>query len=148
MDNCTAQSRTSSTAANWPTCSKRSSCAQRVSAGEALRLSVGDLHAELNGELAASLVRLLAMVAEGQQVDITALPPVLTTGQAAELLRVSRPTVIAMIDRGELACSRVGSHRRVSTTDVLAIRDSDGTRRRRAALNELTRVSQDLGLYD
>ena len=119
-----------------------------VARGEPLTMRVGHEHTQISGELAKRMIELLTMVAAGQPVDITGLPEVLTTGQAADLLHVSRPTVIAMIDRGELACSRVGAHRRVRTIDVLALRDGGVQSRRREALDNLTRLSQELGLYD
>ncbi|QOC27261.1 helix-turn-helix domain-containing protein [Microbacterium hominis] len=46
----------------------------------------------------------------------------LTTGEAARLLGVSRQHVVDLIDRGELPAIRVGSHRRVQHGDVLAVR--------------------------
>lgn len=46
----------------------------------------------------------------------------LTTGEAASLLGVSRQHVVNLIERDELPATRVGSHRRVRRGDLLALR--------------------------
>ena len=61
---------------------------------------------------------------------ITTVPEELTTGQAADMLGVSRPTVVALIDRGEIPGRRVGTRRRVQAADVLAYRQSVTSTRR------------------
>lgn len=52
-------------------------------------------------------------------------PPdaLLTTGQAAALLGVSRPTVVAWVEAGRIPCERRGTHRRLRTSVVLAYMD-------------------------
>jgi excisionase family DNA binding protein len=118
-----------------------------VDAGQPVRIQVGDSVCEVTGQLAVAVVGLLGLVGTGQPVDITALPVDLTTGQAADVLGVSRPTVVALIDKGLLPATRVGTHRRVHTADALAYRDQ-ARKTRREALDELTEVSEELGLYD
>lgn len=71
----------------------------------------------------------------------------LATGQAADLLGVSRPTVVALVDKGALPSSRVGTHRRLKTPDLLAYREQS-RRDRRASLDEVVRISDELGLYE
>lgn len=75
------------------------------------------------------------------------LPPEMTTTQAAEFLGVSRPFIIKLIDRGELPCRKVGKHRRIPSQALRDYREK-WFRRAMAAADEITRASQELGLYD
>lgn len=118
-----------------------------VAGGGRLRLQVGDAECEVDGDVAKGIIALLEAVGAGLSVDITALPAELTTGQAADLLGVSRPTVVALVDNGRLPASRIGTHRRIRTLDLLAYRERKG-HDRGEALAELVEVSDELGLYD
>lgn len=71
----------------------------------------------------------------------------LTTQQAADALKVSRPTIIKAIEDGRLAARKIGKHRRVRVYDFNAF-----ARAEHAALvahaRESDRMEQELGLYD
>jgi excisionase family DNA binding protein len=71
----------------------------------------------------------------------------MTTIQAAEFLDVSRPFVLKLIKRGELPCRMVGTHRRIPTEALQAYRDKM-FQEAREACDEMTRISEELGLYD
>jgi excisionase family DNA binding protein len=118
-----------------------------VRAGTPLRLQVGASVCEITGDVATGIIAVLEAVGAGHPVDITTLDNDLTTGQAADLLQVSRPTVVALIDKGALPATRVGTHRRVRTIDVLAYREQ-ARKERRGALDDLVEISGALGLYD
>lgn len=107
---------------------------------------MGDAECDVDGDVANGIIALLDAAGAGLGLDIASLPAELTTGQAADLLGVSRPTVFALVDKGRLPASRIGTHRRIRTLDLLTYRE----RRRQdraAALDELAELSDELGLY-
>ena len=75
------------------------------------------------------------------------LPTEMTTTQAAGFLDVSRPFVIKLVKRKELPCRMVGKHRRIPTDALVEYREKMFQRAKKAA-DEMTQLSQDLGLYD
>lgn len=67
----------------------------------------------------------------------------LTTQEAADLLRLSRPHLTKLLDEGVIPHHKVGTHRRVRIDDLLAYRAKRDTTRREK-LDELTRLSEEL----
>jgi excisionase family DNA binding protein len=92
------------------------------------------------------LVRqILTEMAQGHAVSLSALPKELSTQEAATVLGVSRPFVIKLMEEGQLAYRKVGSHRRVMLDEVMVY--MEGTRVKwLAGLAELTAEAQELGL--
>jgi excisionase family DNA binding protein len=78
-------------------------------------------------ELPHEVYRVLLQVVEAMQANlaVTVVPQAmtLTTQQAADLLGVSRPTVIKLLDEGKFPFERVGTHRRILLRDLLSYRE-------------------------
>ncbi|WP_203580808.1 helix-turn-helix domain-containing protein [Microbacterium hibisci] len=87
--------------------------------------------ADLSPELNSFLVQVLRGLARGR-VSVSTLPEELTTTVAAELVGVSRPTLMKLVRSGELPSRSVGSHTRLATADVLALRRRRAQERREA----------------
>lgn len=92
-----------------------------------------------------SLVALLAEMANGNAVSLVSMQAELTTQQAADLLNVSRPFVIKLIETGELPCRLVGSHRRIPLQNLLDYKKKNATARQQA-LDALAEQAQSLGM--
>ena len=91
------------------------------------------------------LRQLLINLAQNRPVSIIPGDHELTTYQAADLLNVSRGYVLKLLEQSAIPHRMVGTHRRIRLEDLLAYKDkmrSDSDK----AMDELTRVSQELGL--
>lgn len=93
------------------------------------------------------LLRVAEILASGRGLAVVALDQQLTTREAAELLGVSRPTLIKILDAGEIGHSRPTSSRRVPLEEVLAFKERRSLERR-ALLNEMTADAVEMGFYD
>ena len=86
-------------------------------------------------------------MAQGNAVTLIPVHAELTTQEAADLLNVSRPFLIKLVDTGEIPCRKVGRHRRIRYNDLMAYKQRND-RLRRQALDEIVGISQELNLYD
>ena len=91
---------------------------------------------------AALLVEILEAMATGRGVTIIPENAELTTVQAADVLNVSRPFLVRLLEEGAIPFRKVGKHRRIRMDDVMAYKEGID-RKREAALDELARLAQE-----
>jgi excisionase family DNA binding protein len=80
-------------------------------------------------------------------VEFTPHHTVLTTQEAADILNISRPTLVRLLDEGEIPHFKRGRHRRVQLIDVLAYEERE-QRARGEALDRMVHEAEEAGLYD
>lgn len=97
-------------------------------------------------EATVLLAQVLGYLANGEGVNVMPDSAELTTQQGADFLNVSRPHLIKLLESEKIPFRLVGTHRRIKFKDLREYKSRDDLERRRAA-DELTQLSQELGLY-
>lgn len=122
-----------------------------VRAGKALKVfGSGDASEEtivLPAFAAPLIQKVLEAIAAGHGVTIIPQHAELTTMEAADILNVSRPYLIKLLESGDIPYRKVGRHRRVMVEDLMSYKEKSD-KQSRAAMDELVSLSQELGLYD
>lgn len=91
------------------------------------------------------LQHILAEMALGNAVTLTPIQAELSTQQAADILNISRPYLVQLLENGEIPYRKVGTHRRVLLEDVVQYKN-DVKAKRRKVLEELTAQAQELNM--
>ena len=86
-------------------------------------------------------------LALGKVISVVIQDKELTTQKAADLLKVSRPYLIKLLDQGEIPCIRVGTHRRVRFDDLMKYKEERDTKRREG-IKQFTQFLEAEGFYD
>jgi excisionase family DNA binding protein len=90
------------------------------------------------------LVQAVVAMSQGNAVSVMPVHHELTTQQAADLLNVSRPHLVKLIDAGEIPFHKTGAHRRIYVEDLTRYRDVRDAERRKT-LRDLTKKSAEYG---
>jgi excisionase family DNA binding protein len=124
--------------------------ASRVKKGTPMQLRIlddeaGQATVKLPAPAVGLLLRILEEMARGNAVTIIPVHAELTTQEAANMLNISRPSLIQLLEEGKIEYRRVGTHRRVRFEALMRYkRQADEARK--AALAELAAYDQELGI--
>ncbi len=103
------------------------------------------VHVILPSVVVRLLKDLLTVVARGEAVTVVSTEAEITTAQAAEVLNVSRPYLIKLLDSHKIDFHRVGTHRRIKFADLMDYKTREDEARRKV-LRELAELDKELGL--
>ena len=92
----------------------------------ALAVRIDDEEVTLPGSLAQVLSDCLEIIAEGQSVAVVRAEDEIGTQEAADVLGVSRPFLVKLLDSGAIPSRKVGVQRRLRATDVVAYQKREG----------------------
>jgi excisionase family DNA binding protein len=95
---------------------------------------------------AIMFAQILDLLGQGRGVQIIPKEAELTTQQAAAMLNVSRPYLIGLLESRKIPFRKVGTHRRITFEALMEYKRQDDLERR-AAADDLTKLSEELGLY-
>jgi len=103
----------------------------------------GETNIELPVAVGRMVLDLLMHIAKGEAVTFIPFGAELTTQQAADILNVSRPFLVKLIEGGQLPHHKVGAHRRIRAQDLLDYRQRRDAERNKA-LDELARLGREI----
>ena len=95
---------------------------------------------------AIMFAQILDLLGQGRGVQIIPKEAELSTQQAADMLNVSRPYLIGLLESRKIPFRKVGRHRRITFEALMEYKRQDDLERR-AAADDLTELSEELGLY-
>lgn len=101
-------------------------------------------------EMPESMYDVLRQVAEalssGMGVNVAPMSALLTTQEAADYLGISRPTLVRILERGEIPMEKPGRHRFVRLKDLVEFQERT-KEQRRTALEQMVADAEDDDLY-
>lgn len=116
--------------------------------------SVGKIALVINGQeievpsvIYFALREVVKTLNNGDSVTLIPMDKELTTQQAADILNVSRPYFIKLLENGIIKFRKTGTHRKVLMQDLIEYRDKR-SENRHANIEEMSKLSQEMRLYD
>ena len=102
---------------------------------------------EMPSIVSIALMEVIKTLNKGNSITLIPMDKELTTQQAADILNVSRPYFIKLLETGEIPFKKTGTHRKILMQDLMKYRDQRAETRK-SKIEELSNLSQELGLYD
>lgn len=118
--------------------------------GEAQKINVFDKSGKIHEiTIPASaldmMIEVLTQLGQGNSVSITPIHAELTTQEGADMLNMSRPTFIKLLDAKEIPFSRTGNRRKVAFADLMEYKDRL-EQKRLSSLAELSALDQEMDM--
>lgn len=88
---------------------------------------------------------IIDLMAQGKAITVNPVDAEITTQEAADLLNVSRPFIVKLLEKGEIPFHKVGSHRRIKLKDFIKYKNRY-KKQQREALDELAKQAQELDM--
>ena len=102
---------------------------------------------EIPDELYGVLRDVVAALSQGLAISIAPHNTMLTTQEAADLLNISRPTLVRLLTDGAIPYTMRGRHRRVLLRDILDYQERTRSERQQT-LDQMAAEGEDDGLYE
>ena len=121
-----------------------------VMQGKPVKLAISDKRARdiaLPTAAVEVLQQALTLEQQGKRFMLVAEDAEVSPERAAELLHISRPTLLKKLDAGELPFHYVGTHRRITMADLMEYK-RQRQEKGKAALQTMVELAEDMGLYD
>lgn len=93
------------------------------------------------------LIDILSQISQGNAVTLVPVQAELSTQQAANLLNVSRPYLIKLLESKKIPYRKIGKHRRILAKDLYQYK-ADIDAKRSQSLDKLTALTEELDLYE
>ena len=107
----------------------------------------GEPAIEIPGAVYDLLLKIVRVLEQGNAISIVPVTQDLTTQQAAELLHVSRPFFIKLLESGKMQHHMTGTHRRVYLQDLMAYKQNRDQEKHKA-IERMAADADKAGLYD
>lgn len=117
----------------------------RMPRAERARVKLDGHDLILPGQALALLRDILSEMAQGNAVTIVPTHAELTTQEAANILNVSRPYLVKLLETGEIAHHKINKHRRIRFEDLMAYKQEQAKKSSKA-LDDLAKQAQQLGM--
>jgi excisionase family DNA binding protein len=86
-------------------------------------------------------------MASGQAISLAPHNSEVTTQEAADILNVSRPFLVKLLDQGEIPHIKVGNHRRLRLEHLTSYKEQRDNKRHKL-LDQLIEMTEEAGLYE
>jgi len=116
-------------------------------AHELTLITVGGGAVQLPDTVMLLLQQITHCLASGQMITLVPVEKELTTQQAADILNVSRPHVVKLLNEGKMPFKKIGTHRRIRFDDVTTYKNARDSERH-AVIVRITRLAEELDELD